>query len=975
MLSKAEFAALVREMPDASDDEILAAAKQREQVQQSPDDGTSMLGKLWEKANQPITTLPSRLASAVADRMDDPARLDELTRRLPEPLKKAVAFMQGGQAGVVKGIGDVASSLSSPVNLALTALGFGGEAAGARGMLGISQGARAAEAALQAPMVAEGAKNVIQGLREGDYGKAGAGAVEAAGGAAGINGAFKHSFPVQKVAEAYAEEAGIPKAQVAPHEPVKVNPEEAKAIADAYQAMPHNPQAPEVAASYKKLAQEIENQFGFITQKAGVKMEPWTQAGQPYANSAEMMADIKNNNRLFYFPTEGGFGENAAPSDHPMLQMSDKFGVPINDLFRAVHDYFGHAKQGFQFGPAGEENAWLSHKGTLSPEAVPALTTETRGQNSWVNSGAHLRDAQGNLPKKGEPGFIPPQDRPFAEQKAGLLPAEFLQRRPSDVSPQSAPNIAAALETESAPGRAAASTSAPTTEAPSVEKSQGPLPSQPVYPLAKASSIVADLTRRNDGASFNLYKGDLLGTPHYAVSVYPERGEVIPGQATPQDIAQFVQKNADLLQDPKNSIGTWFNKADGKTYLDISVTTPDIKEAATLGKAKGQLAIFDLGNKEEISLQPHPASEFTPVGEEPQYQPPTFKEPKVGYSRIAAQGGRDIERVRLEQAAKGLGGGAATAMAIAAPAVSAALPDDSNDPVVKYGKIGLDILGAAGLIGAAVRGRQVKELTPVQHAANQGAAALWLGGKKAFTQALGENATPTMLAASQKILDRHLDTTLNELPNTKKLLALNKAGMADHQWYDKTQAELQQKFGADAPLVAKFFAATSNNATVSSNAALTLKALKQYKMGEPFTGFLPDVIENLKRAAADQPLNGRKIDNFAKALSGDPDAVVADRWIMRAFGFNKGTALTDTQYDFIENAIKQLADKTGQTPRQVQAAIWFAFKNAAEEGKNRPPSPSPEQAIQHSIDLRHAEALRENRKFDKARARGLSLPF
>lgn len=547
---------------------------------------------------------------------------------------------------------------------------------------------------------------------------------------------------------------------------------------------------------------------------------------------------------------------------------------------------------------------------------------------------------------------------------------------------------------------------------------------------------MAELTSKNDGASFNLFKGDLAGTPHYAVSVFPERGEVIQGQATPEHIAAFVEKNQDLLQDPKNSIGTWFNKADGKTYLDISVTTPDIKEAATLGKANNQLAIFDLGNFQEISLQPHPSAEFTPVGEEAAYARPQFKDPMEGIrDKIAQSGGRDLARVAREQKARGietgqqppgqvpvqmqdpngplnvykpgyeeavkqrqamragelskdvidlngpqdkpkrLPSGLATAGLVAGPGVAAAIPDDPDSNLDDYGRVGINILAGAGILAASVRGRQVKNLSPIQDAAAKGAAALWMGGKKAWAQAVGEHRSPKLLAASQKLLDRHIQSTVNELPTTKKLLAMAKQGVTDHDWYDKTEVELQKMFGKDAQLMANLFAATSNNATVMSNASLALKAYRQIKTGEPITGFLPDVIENIKRAAAGQPLNGRKIDNFAKAMSGDPDAVVVDRWIMRAFGFNKGSAPTETQYDFMENAIRNLAQKAGQTPRQFQAALWFAYKNAAEAGKKRPPSPAPEGAIKRSIDIRHGEALRENRKFDKEKAKGPQLPF
>jgi hypothetical protein len=88
-------------------------------------------------------------------------------------------------------------------------------------------------------------------------------------------------------------------------------------------------------------------------------------------------------------------------------------GYPLifNDVFRAVHDYFGHALYGNEFGPLGEELAWRVHSRMFTAAAVPALTTETRGQNCWVNFGpfAHLD----------------PPERPYAEQKNFHLPEQY----------------------------------------------------------------------------------------------------------------------------------------------------------------------------------------------------------------------------------------------------------------------------------------------------------------------------------------------------------------------------------------------------------------------------------------------------------------------------------------------------------------------------------------------------------------------
>lgn len=164
----------------------------------------------------------------------------------------------------------------------------------------------------------------------------------------------------------------------------------AGSIAREYGRLPKVSAAARVA--YLALAREVREQYEYARDALGVRMEPWAQAGQPYATSAAMCADVRDNRHLWYF-TGGEY--------HPYLG-------EYNTVFRAVHDLFGHAAEGYEFGPRGEENAWIHHSMMFSPLAQRALTTETRGQNCWVNAGPYAA--------------LPASERPFAEQKAALLP-------------------------------------------------------------------------------------------------------------------------------------------------------------------------------------------------------------------------------------------------------------------------------------------------------------------------------------------------------------------------------------------------------------------------------------------------------------------------------------------------------------------------------------------------------------------------
>jgi hypothetical protein len=104
------------------------------------------------------------------------------------------------------------------------------------------------------------------------------------------------------------------------------------------------------------------------------------------------------------------------------------------------------------------------------------------------------------------------------------------------------------------------------------------------------------------GSTFNLTKGELAGTPHYAVAAYPEREAILNGELTTKQIEQYMAKNQDLLADSSNSLGIWKDAESGKTYLDITKTLADKEAAMKLGLANKQKAIFDLGSMSEIRL-------------------------------------------------------------------------------------------------------------------------------------------------------------------------------------------------------------------------------------------------------------------------------------------------------------------------------------------------------------------------------------
>ena len=248
-----------------------------------------------------------------------------------------------------------------------------------------------------------------------------------------VPGIGKYTFGPNEIARSiaadYARSAGID--YNPPRTYAKVDTERAKRIADEYEKMAHNPNDPKVKESYDAMIKETLDQWEAI-KKTGLKVEP-IPAGSPdpYAASPRLaLIDVKDNNHLWFFPTASGFGGTESAgidiSGNPLMQPTGEIinGHPMlaNDVFRIVHDYFGHIKEGVGFRADGEENAWRSHSAMYSDKARPAMTAETRGQNSWVNFGPF---AEFNKTATGA-------DTQYAPQKTGLLPDWVMTEGSSD---------------------------------------------------------------------------------------------------------------------------------------------------------------------------------------------------------------------------------------------------------------------------------------------------------------------------------------------------------------------------------------------------------------------------------------------------------------------------------------------------------------------------------------------------------------
>ena len=147
-------------------------------------------------------------------------------------------------------------------------------------------------------------------------------------------------------------------------------------------------------------------------------------------------------------------------------------------------------------------------------------------------------------------------------------------------------------------------------------------------------------------------------------------------------------------------------------------------------------------------------------------------------------------------------------------------------------------------------------------------------------------------------------------------------------WYTRSRVKTQELFPEDWETFLALLAVTSVNATVRVNVTLALKAHRQLKAGEEFHGFLGIVIDNLNRVKQGETLKGVKINAFLKALLGDKQSVVVDRWMARAYGWSK---VTPANQPVIEKLIRYDALFAGVDPSDFQAKLWADTRGRGED--------------------------------------------
>lgn len=156
------------------------------------------------------------------------------------------------------------------------------------------------------------------------------------------------------------------------------------------------------------------------------------------------------------------------------------------------------------------------------------------------------------------------------------------------------------------------------------------------------------------------------------------------------------------------------------------------------------------------------------------------------------------------------------------------------------------------------------------------------------------------------------------------LLELAREGRDGLDWYAKATADIEtlcNRRGWASDTFCGVLAVTSPRVSVARNLRITLQWMQT---GDLFQNVMTTIRQSLNHYLSTGEIRGPKTGPFYAALRGDSDAVVLDVWMAKVFGIAQSEFSKKSVRDRCKRSIRLVARKTGQSPRDTQAAIWTA---------------------------------------------------
>lgn len=152
-------------------------------------------------------------------------------------------------------------------------------------------------------------------------------------------------------------------------------------------------------------------------------------------------------------------------------------------------------------------------------------------------------------------------------------------------------------------------------------------------------------------------------------------------------------------------------------------------------------------------------------------------------------------------------------------------------------------------------------------------------------------------------------------------------------WYPEAQRQLREiarRTDSKLPQAAAVFAIVSPNASVITALRWTEEILSgERAAGRWPTNQIPKIEKALAAAQPGRAVVGEKVVPFYKAIMGDPNALVIDRWAAYAGGHeDRDKNIPRAVRREIEAAYRSAARACDETVRAFQAIVWIVVRES-----------------------------------------------
>lgn len=173
----------------------------------------------------------------------------------------------------------------------------------------------------------------------------------------------------------------------------------------------------------------------------------------------------------------------------------------------------------------------------------------------------------------------------------------------------------------------------------------------------------------------------------------------------------------------------------------------------------------------------------------------------------------------------------------------------------------------------------------------------------------------------------------NKRPVRTSLRQLALKGEEGKNWYGLSRKSIEKyakEQGVPFEYVCDVLAILSPRVQVARNVALTQEYVETGKIKK---GVMRSRVVALEKYEETGEFKGPKVNAFAKALKGDPEACVVDAWIFRAFGME---STHYANYVRAEKKLKRASIRLMWSVAETQAAVWVGTRDACGFSNHEP---------------------------------------